>query len=820
MKPISFNRDWEYCESLGNLVFDPRAAQTERIPVTLPHDASIHEKRSADAPGGTAKGYYPSKDYDYFKRFTAPEEWREKRIWLLMEGAYMNARVFVNGDLAAQRANGYTEFYVPLNDFLRYGAENEIKVSVQSGEDSRWYAGAGLYRNVSLLIADPLHIDLNGVRLTTLAADAEVASVQAEITVVNDGIRARKLSVEIEMTDSDGGVACRDTQILNLRGLNRETVYPRLYVKAPRLWSPETPNLYRVAVRLTEDGQVTDETEVETFGIRVLTLDPVKGFAINGKTVKMYGGCIHHDNGIIGAATLESAEDRRARMMKEAGYNAIRSAHHPMSRAMLAACDRHGLLVMDELTDMWNICKTRRDFSVSFEREWEDDLRAMVAKDYNHPCVVMYSMGNEIPESGSPAGAAIYRRLGGMTRRLDSTRYITAGLNNLLAGDALKEIMSSMGHDAGGGINEAMGSDLGDMMAQASMHPLVVAATNESYESMDICGYNYATDRYIHDALKFTNWISVGSETFPKDLAYNWKIVTENAHAVGDFTWTSWDYLGEAGIGADFYKKGAQGGFGQHGYPWRIAWDADFDITGRRTPQGYYREIVVGHRTAPCLAAQTPETYDREPAAAAWSWPGTACSWNWPGYEGKPIRMDVYGRGDEAELIINGKSLGRRPLPAETEGKTLAFMTTFETVYEPGIAEAVIYSGGKETGRCSLATAGEPAAARVEADRETLTDADGELAFIDIWLEDREGRLNPGADRDVKVSVTGNGVLQGIGSGNPCTEEDFFDDHCRTFFGHALAAVRPTGTGEITVTVKCEGLDEVVKHLTVNAKKG
>ena len=818
MFPISFNAGWEYCENGGNALFDPRAAKVRRIPVTLPHDAAIHEKRSPDAPGGTAKGYYPSKDYDYYKRFTAPEEWREKRIWLLFEGAYMNARVFVNGDLAAQRANGYTEFYVSLNDFLRFGEENEIRVFLQTGEDSRWYSGAGLYRNVSLFVGEPLHIDLNGVRLTTLAADSEVASLRAEVTVVNDCVRARHLSVEIEMTDSDGQVACRDTQVLNLRGLTRETISARLYLRNPRLWSPDEPNLYRVCAKLTEESRTTDETVLETFGVRVLTLDNVRGLAINGKSVKLYGGCIHHDNGVLGTATFPCAEARRARLMKEAGYNAVRSAHHPMSRAMLEACDRHGLLVMDELTDMWSTNKTRRDFSIAFEREWEDDLRAMVEKDYNHPCVVMYSMGNEIFESGSPAGAVIYRRLGGMTRQLDPTRYITAGLNNLLAGNAMAELFKAMGSSGEGGINEAMGGDMGDMMAKASLHPIVVAATNESYESMDICGYNYATDRYIHDAMKFTNWISVGSETFPKDLAYNWKIVKENPHAIGDFVWTSWDYLGEAGIGRDAYTKGEQSAFGQHPFPWRIAWDADFDITGRRTPQGYYREIVVGHREQPYIAMQTPETYDREPAASAWSWPGTVSSWNWPGYEGKPIRIDVYGRGDEAELIVNGKSLGRKPLPAETDGKKLAFLAVFDAVYEPGRVEAIIFSGGKETGRYAVETAGEPTAARAVLDREEITDADGELAFIDVWLEDAEGRLNNAADRNITVSVEGCGILQGIGSGNPCTEEDFFDDHCRSFFGHAFAAIRPTEAGEIIVKVTCEGLGETEKRIKVISK--
>ena len=813
MLPINLNREWEYCVSGGNVIFDPSAERTARVPVTLPHDAMIHEKRTPDAPSGAAKGFYPNKDYDYYRTLFAPADWKEKRVFLRFEGVYMNARVFVNGDFAGQCANGYAEFSVTLNDFLRYDAENEIHVEAHTDEDSRWYSGAGIYRNVSLFVADPLHIAMDGVRLTTLAADAQVASIAAEIEVINEGVSARQMTVEVQLKDGEGKIACRDTQKLRMRGLTKETVHPRLYVKEPRLWSPEEPNLYQATVRLLEDGSTVDEERLETFGIRVLTLDNVRGLAVNGKTVKLYGGCIHHDNGVIGAATMESAEARRARLMRKAGYNALRSAHHPMSRAMLSACDRYGLLVMDELTDMWNTSKTRRDFGIAFEREWKEDLRAMVKKDYNHPCVVMYSMGNEILESGSPAGAAIYRRLAHATRQLDSTRYITAGLNNLLAGTALQELFAQSGSEKGG-INEAM-SDLGAVMGKFSMHPSVVAATNESYESMDICGYNYAADRYIHDAEKFTNWISVGSETFPKDLAYNWKIVLENPHAIGDFTWTSWDYLGEAGIGCDTYRKGDNGGFGNHPYPWRIAWDADFDITGRETPQGVYREIIVGNRKEPFLAVQTPETYEKEPFAASWSWPGTVSSWNWPGYEGKPIRVDVYARGEEAELLVNGESLGRKAIPTESAEDALAGLVTFETVYQPGRVEVRVYEKGECTGSYAVETAGEVCKLELSTDCDTIGIDTGDLAFVDLWLKDAEGRIHCGADREVQVTVEGPGELQGLGSGNPCTEEDFFADHCRTFFGHAFAVIRPTGEGVITVRAKTEFCEQT---LTLNAK--
>ena len=815
MLPISFNRDWTYRVSSGNMMFDPGAAQAARIPVTLPHDATIHEKRDPNAASGTAKGYYPNKDYEYTKTLDVPAEWAEKRVFLRFEGAYMNARVFVNGDFAGQGVNGYSEFSVCLNDFLRYGAANEIRVTVQSDEDSRWYAGAGLYREVSLFVADPLHIDLDGLRLTTLAADEAVATVRSDLTIVNDGVRGRKLSVEVELTDENGVVACRDAQAFNARGLTTETVRARLYVKKPALWSPDAPHVYKVTARLIEGGQIVDEAVVETFGIRVLTLDDVRGLAVNGQTVKLYGGCIHHDNGVIGAATIERAEERRVQMMKAAGYNALRSAHHPMSRALLRACDRCGVLVMDELTDMWNTSKTRRDYAASFDKGWADNVRAMVQKDYNHPSVVMYSMGNEIPESGSPAGAAVYRRLAALTRSLDDTRYITAGLNNMLVGDLLSQVLGG-GQQPEGGINGAMGdTDFGSIMGKLSLLPQVVAATNESYESMDIAGYNYAADRYLNDCGLFTNWITVGSETFPKDLAYNWKLVTENPSALGDFVWTSWDYLGEAGIGRDHYKKGAQFGFGQNPFPWRAAWDADFDITGRRTPQGYYREIVVGHRSAPYIAMQTPETYEDEPIATGWSWPGTVSSWNWPGFEGKPIRVDVYGKGDEAELIVNGVSLGRKILPRETEGAALACLAVFETTYQPGRVEAIVYEGGVETGRCAVESAGPVARAEVCVDRAEIRSDDRDLAFVDVWLVDEAGRLNNSAALPVTVKVEGAGVLQGLGSGDPCSDEDFFADTCQSFFGHAFAAIRPTEAGEITVTVSAAGLAPVVRTIVV-----
>ena len=813
MKAISFNAGWTYESGLGGNIF-ARQLENAKPPmaITLPHDATIHEYRTPDAPSGTNKAFYPNGAYLYTKTFYAPAEWAQKRVSIEFEGVYMNARVYLNSDFLGQCPNGYAGFTLPMDKLLNYGAENTLTVKLHTNKDSRWYAGAGIYRNVNLYVADPVHLVHNGVKITTLAADSEVASLHAQMKLANEGLTNRSVVVTLTMTDADGAIACQDRQKVHIATGDVETLSSRLYVKDPKLWDLDHPNCYQVHIQVTEGDTLIDETSIDTFGIRVLTLDSVRGLAINGKAVKLYGGCIHHDNGIIGAATIERAEERRVEKLKSAGYNAIRMAHHPASKALLKACDKYGLAVMDELTDMWQSSKNPYDYGNMINFRWEEDVKDMVLKDYNHPCVVMYSVGNEILESGRPAGAKTYRMLCNLVRSYDTTRYTTAGLNNMIgAMDLMRKIMEERKKQASGELNSDMAS-AGDAMNSVALHPVVVGATQESYEAMDIAGYNYATGRHTYDIANFDNWIAVGAETFPKDLAANWKVVQEHPQVIGDFVWTAFDYLGEAGIGRDSYKN-QRASSHTNPYPWLIAYDADFDLIGVQTPQGYYREIVVGHRTKPYIAAQTPETYDLEPTTGGWSWPGTVASWNWPGYEGKPIRMDVYAKAEEAELFINGKSVGRQAIAQESAGQDVAYRTVFDTIYTPGKVEAVVYTGGVETGRFALETADEAVELEVSVDRSEIRADDTDLSYLEISLVDAQGRLNPGISKKISVSVEGAGILQGMGSGNPCTEENFFDSAYTSFYGHALAAIRPTGAGEITVTVSAEGCKDVVKTI-------
>ncbi len=804
MKPILFNDNWTCMPGESSLWFILGRGRGETpVPVILPHDASIHERRSPGDRTTMGKGGYPNGGYIYRKKFFVPAAWAEKRVTLEFEGVYMNAMVYLNGDFAGQCPNGYAGFTIPCNRRLNYGAENEIRVMCSGDQDSRWYAGTGIYRDVQLYVADPLHIPLGGVRLTTMAADEQVASLQAEIRLENEGLTNREVEVSVRLIDADGKVACKDTQPLHIGGGMSETIYPRLYVKNPRLWDLDEPNLYRAEVTVTENGAVIDESRIETFGIRVLTLDNIRGLAINGRSVKLNGGCIHHDNGILGAATFAAAEERRIRLLKSAGYNAVRMAHHAASKHLLTACDRYGVAVMDELTDMWTIPKNKSDYGHQINYRWEDDVRDLVEKDYNHPCVLMYSTGNEIPESGRPAGAEIYRMLGRLFRQLDNTRYITAGHNCMLGDvDAGNRAMDALRRHVADDINVTM-AGLGIDQSRIMTNPEVIRGNREALEAMDIAGYNYATDRHIYDVEHFDNWISVGAETYPREIGYNWKLVMEHPAIIGDFAWAAWDYLGEAGIGRDRYKNCEP--FQPHGprEPWFASCNSDFDMIGVRMPQGYYREIVVGHRREPYLAMQEPAHYADEPVVAGWSWPGTVSSWNWPGYEGKPIRVEVYARAEEAELLVNGVSLGRQPIPQETDGVEFACRTVFDTVYQPGLVETVVYAGGVEIGRYAVETADEAVELDVKADPQR------DLCFVEVALRDARGRLNPGAVRSVSVSVEGPGLLQGLGSGNCCTEENFFDSSYRTHFGHALAAIRPIEAGEITVTVEAEGCKSV-----------
>ncbi|WP_329254469.1 DUF4982 domain-containing protein [Streptomyces sp. NBC_01478] len=804
----SFNDNWQ-TRSKVNPFAELSGTKAPFRPVTLPHDAMIERERSA--PGGEvtmeggAGAYFPGGTYEYRKTFTVPEEHRGKRILFEFEGVYRDAVVYINGDYAGQRPFGYSHFHIDAGRFLRFGedGDNEIRVEARTHRDSRWYTGAGIYRDTWMLVGELVRIAPDGVRVTTPDIDAERAVVEVATRVENDSIAIRTVDVVTEIRDGGGSVVGSDVSKVTVLPGEPATVRQRLYVRAPLLWSTDTPALYTATVTLKGlDG------ESVTFGIRSLRLDPEHGLRINGGTVKLRGACVHHDNGVLGAATFARAEERRVQLLKDAGFNALRMSHHPMSKAMLDACDRLGMLVVDEAFDVWTSGKSEFDYSLDFPEWWERDIEAMVAKDINHPSVIMYSIGNEIPETGTPSGAARGRQLAEKVRSLDPTRYVTNAVNGMLAVMSELTAMRENAPADGAGINTLM-ADAGDMMNAISASALVTEKTAESFAVLDVAGMNYAEARYALDRDLFPHRIILGTETFPTRIDGNWRLVEQLGHVIGDFTWTGWDYLGEVGIGRPQYlTPDAPRPSHTAPYPHLLAGCGDLDITGHRRPASYYREIVFGLRTEPYIAVRRPEHHGRTWAGTPWAWSDTVPSWTWPGCTGEPITIEVYGDADEVELLVNGGSLGRRPV-----GRGHRFRTEFETSYEPGELLAVAYRDGAETGRTVLRSATGPVRLRAEADRPVITANGGDLAYVTLTLTDPDGTLHPAADRPVRLEVTGAGVLLGFGSADPSTEERFDATERRTYEGRALAVLRPTGPGKIHLLAtapECDPVDVVV----------
>jgi len=801
----SFNDGWLAGHKAGPFDNSAGALPPARA-VTLPYDIVRDLPRSADSAQGSHNGYFPGGHFEYAKTFDVPDEYRDKVVTIEFEGVYRDAMVFINGEFAGQRPNGYAGFTVAADPYLTYGQPNSITVEARSHRDTRWYTGAGIYRDVHLIVADPVHVTLDGVRVTTADIDADRAVVAVATTVQNETRHTRTVRVDTRVLDPHGAVVASGSAPVTLLPGAVAVSRVRLAVTSPSLWSPDAPARYEVDTAVVDGAEVLDR-ETSRFGIRRLQLDPVHGLRINGRPVNLRGACIHHDNGPLGAATIARAEHRRVEILKAAGFNAIRSAHNPVSRALLDACDRVGMLVMDELTDVWTEAKAPFDYTLSFPQWWERDVEAMVAKDFNHPSVIMYSIGNEIFETGTPIGSTWGRALAEKLRSLDDTRFVTNGINGTLA---VMDRTASTG-EVGEHVDvNTMIANMGAMFGRISASDQVTEATEESAAVLDVVGFNYGDSRYEPDAIRFPNRVIVGSETFAGHVGELWRLVRANPHVIGDFTWTGWDYLGEAGIGRvdytddeDYVATGVEAG-----YPWLIAWCGDIDITGHRRPISYYREIVYGLRDTPYIAVHRPQFHGRPTAQTPWSWTDSVSSWSWDVPVGAPATVDVYSNAEEVELVLNGRSIDRVRVGTET-----AFLARFETTYEPGELVAVSYLAGREQARAVLRTADDAVRLVATCDRDAIDADDTDLAYVTVALRDDDGTLATHRDRPVTVQVSGPGVLAGLGSARPRTQEPFGGSRCTTFDGRALAIVRPTGPGEITVHVDADGCEPVTSTI-------
>lgn len=798
-----WNEDWKFWVDKDSfaLVWDiPEIARD----ITLPHDAMIEKPANPDSLNGGNTGFRDGDVYTYVKMLHAPEEYKEKTIMLKFEGVYMNAFVYVNGQLAAKSPFGYTTFYAPLNDFLKYGEDNEIRVQVRAGAmtNSRWYSGAGIYRDVYLLESDLTHIVLEGVQVKTENADDTYATLKVATELENKTAVSQELTVETVIKDADGNVVAKECTVATIFGQETRTIKQRILVEKPSLWSAENPTLYTYETKVYENAEgknLLDEA-TGTFGIRTLAVDAKRGFRVNGETVNLRGGCIHHDSGLLGAATYEDAQYRQILKMKEAGFNAIRMSHHPMAPAMLRACDEIGMYVMDETFDMWNRLKSNYDYGLYFQEWWEKDVTAMVRKDYNHPSVILYSVGNEIPEIGTDKGAQTCQEISDKIRSLDDTRYTLASINGVFAaGDAVDQIVADVAANLSaedkidGNVNDFM-SLMDAHMDEIVVHDAISKRLEKACAGIDVAGYNYMTARYEKDGETYPNRVIVGSETYPPEIARNWDLVERLPHVIGDFTWTGWDYIGEAGVGIPAYKWG-EGGFGA-GFPAQLAYPGDFDITGFRRPASYYREAVFGLSKKPYITVQNPTHYGEFLIKTPWVISDSTANWNWNGMEGKPAIVEVYAQGDEVELFLNETSLGKKPA-----GKEAGFRTLFETTYEPGTLVAVSYENGQEIGRSELATAGAERVLAVEQEVYAgLKHSEQELVYVQVEMRDQNGVLAADDNQKITLSVDGEVEVLGFGSGNPKPNYNFNEGVTELFGGRAQIIIKKPEE-DVTLTV-------------------
>jgi len=774
-----------------NWYFRYRGSQKQ--PVTLPHDMVVTLPRSPEADGGAGNGYWPSAFGTYF-RYLPPAE--AACTILDVDGAYMLAEVMLNGHQMSLHPHGYTPYLTNLTSLLSRTMTNKLEIQVSSLQPSaRWYSGGGIYRDVYLWTGGSVRIEPWDLFITTRGGIA-YAAVDVQGTITADEHARTKVILTVKNAD---GVPVAETDVAVTAKPGEKTPFnASLSVSAPRLWDLDAPYLYTLEAKVYAGGKLTD-TSAETFGIRMMTWDVENGFCLNGRNVKLRGGCIHHDHGVLGAASYPDAEERKVRLLKEAGFNALRIAHNPPSLALLEVCDRLGMLVMDEAFDMWRIGKAPLDYHQWFETWWETDLACMIRRDRNHPCVACYSIGNEIVErTGRSDGAEWSAKLCDEARKWDSTRPITSAVCGEWPSFEPEDSDEYRRYMTGGTLehncDERLDSKFAEM-TEAYMAPL------------DIVGYNYLYQRYLHDHALYPQRIIWSSETHALTIYDCWELITQHPWLLGDFTWTAIDNLGEVGTGrGKWAREGVITGIYLEEYPWRTCWQGDLDLCGCRRPQSYYRETVWGLRQEPVMFTTHPEHYGEGYTGTAWHWWDIHDTWTFEdAYLGKPVKTEVYTDADEAEFFLNGESLGR----AKAE-KCIASM---DIPYTPGTVTAVVYKDGVRTGSVSLTTTGVPASLALKAEKASIP-ADGRaLAYVQIALLDSEDRRIVERKDELTCTVEG-GKLLGIFSADPCNEDSYGTNVCHAFDGRALAIVTADKPGTVKVTVSCSGIPDAAVVIT------
>ncbi len=739
--------------------------------IDLPHDWSIEDLPGTDSPfnpdavSQVSGGFTTGGNGWYRKTFTLPESMKGKLIQIQFDGVYMNAECWLNGQSLGNHPYGYTTFWYDITSKARFDTVNVLAVQVKNeGANSRWYSGSGIYRHVWLKASDPLHVVPIIVYVTTPEVSTEKATVKIVTTVGDKTQKQAEIKLVTRILDAESKEAAKTESVFTLGIEKTENIEQALSVLKPDLWSVETPVLYKAVIEVYADGKLCDKTET-SFGIRTISFSVDKGFQLNGKTVELKGGCVHHDNGPLGAKAYDRAEERRIELLKASGFNAVRCSHNPPSPAFLAACDKLGMLVIDEAFDMWRIANNPFDYHLYFDEWWQKDIESMVLRDRNHPSIILWSIGNEIRGMETPEVVEVAKMLGNHIRKLDPTRLVTAAVN---------------------GLNPRK---------------------DPFFATLDVGGYNYATggdhlkgSMYPIDHKRVPKRIMVGTESYPLEAFGAWMDVVDYDYVAGDFVWTAFDYIGEASIGWRGYWQ--ENNF----YPWNLAFCGDIDICGWKRPQSFYRDALWMENQVSVFVKPPQSSFPLNPKRQSWSkwhWHDVVADWNWPGYENTEFEVNVYSSCEAAELFLNGKSLGKKETSRATQ-----FQAAWKVPYQPGELKVVGYQNEKPVSQAMLATAGETKAIKMTADRNKISADNQDLSYITVELTDEKGIRNPKEERQIKFEIEGEGKIVGVGNANPVSLESYQLPQRKAWQGRCLVIVKSTGTsGKIRLTASAEGLD-------------
>jgi beta-galactosidase len=816
-RTTSFDEGWKFLKGDPANAENPSFDDSGWREVDLPHDWSIEDLPdqvpdsiigpfSKASVGKMFTGYSVGGTAWYRKTFTLNSEDKDRIVYLMFDGVYMNSDVWVNGRHAGNHPYGYTSFWYNITPFLNpAGEKNTVAVQVKNeGLNARWYSGSGIYRHTWLTMVNPVHITPWGIFITTPKVTEKDAGIEIVTNVTNQGKEAGLAVVKVEIIDPQGKIAGTVSKDQQIPAGSSTDISQSIEIVDPLLWSVEKPDLYKARVTVSSDSKLSDVSEC-TFGIRTIHFDALTGFTLNGKSMELRGGCIHHDNGPLGAAAIDRAEERKIELLKQAGFNAIRCSHNPPSPYLLDVCDRLGMLVIDEAFDMWEKSKMATfgaifgqkdvssrdyDYSAYFRDNWQKDIESMVKRDRNHPSIIMWSIGNEIVEAADTSGLRIAENLTREVRRSDNTRAIT---------EAHVDLTASLGGKS-------------SWEAQARVMAL-----------HDVVGYNYRFMDYEADHRKYPDRVMFGSETMEPVALQNWQLAEKLPYVLGGFTWTAMDYLGESGIGlAHLVSKeqlanlGTLGGialiFNPDSWPVFNAFCGDLDLIGNRKAASYYQNVVWRNSKLEILVHR-PVPAGKTELTSPWGMPDELKCWTWNGHEGEQMQVHVYTRSGLVRLELNGKTIGEQSVD---DSKTITAI--FMVPYEPGTLTARCFDNGTETASETIRTTGNPAAVRLTADRASIRADRNDLSYILAEVVDAEGNVVTGEDNIlIKFDVSGNGKIAGVGNGSPTDLSSFRQPQKKVWQGRCLVVVRPDATpGKLILKADAEGLSGSSLEIVAN----